>query len=161
MVIEDVDINKSIEEYSQHKSGEILKAPDTGEEFEVFSRHRYYTTRITSWVGICGVHYYAMIVIHFFSMGRVGAERGGLYGYLGGLDIDDELKIECTTLITEEHRKYDPERWRPRDTRTMAFLTEEGAREAIDNVVKKHLDSWECADPIYDDVDEEDDEEID
>jgi len=158
MTIEDVDVNKPIEEYSQHKSGKILEAPDTGEKYKVFSRDRYYTTGITSWVGICGIHYYGRIDIRFFSMEKLGDPHVIVGGYLGGLDIDAELKIECTTLITEKHRKIDPERWQLRDTRTKAFLTEADAREAIDNFVKKHLDSWNCTDPIYDD---EDDEEID
>ena len=147
--MQDVEIDKPIEEYASHKPGDILTAPETGKKYEVFE-DRNYSTSIASWVGLCGSHYYGRLNIYIISIGDVGNDDLSYGGYMGGLKIERDIRVEVTTPITEEHRKWDRERFGPDDTITIAFLNEEDAEAAIKAFEEKHLKGWECTDHVDD-----------
>ncbi len=144
--IDDDEIDKSLEDYFSHKPGEILTAPDNGKQYEIYAE-RYFTTSITSWRGISfgAIHWYAKIDMRGISTGDVGGSTGNLLGYLGGLKVERELTIEFTRVITDGERREDPDRFSKYQTRTNAFLTEEGAEQAIKDFLeqyKEQLAGW-------------------
>jgi hypothetical protein len=152
MRVQDVDIDKPLEDYFSHKPGEILTAPDTGDKFEVFDE-RYFTTHTTSWIGysIGAIHYYARIELRGISTGYVGSGCGGVSGYLGGLEIENQLIVELTRPITDGEREDDPDRFSKYQTVTHALLTEESAEQVIKDFLEEYKDQlkdWRNGDVV-------------
>lgn len=138
----DVDLVKPIEDYFKHKPGDVLTAPDTGEKY-IINSEKYVTSDITSYdISIGGIHHYPIITVVYLSVSPIDEPDIICMGYLGGLNIDTILTIELTTPLTKKDRRRDPNRYAPHQERTTGFLTEEDAKEAIENFKKKYLLGW-------------------
>jgi len=108
------ELEKPLQEYFKYKPGKRLIAPKTKENYYICKNHPdQVKIRITTFKGISpgAVHYYCSIEYQPIDVSRdkKGKCRSG--GYMGGLEVTTNLRLELTREVTRGDLTSDPDRW--------------------------------------------------